>query len=169
LIIAGLSSCRADDPWDTTCRLYDAYEESEGRNAGACDQLDAPKIVYEEMRDGLMGYYDAGDTIFVNSETEGDFRTSVLIHEMVHYIDKLWLDMQVPGPAVEICKSEDKAWFIEGVWWGLIGRPDEARTDWWKSYPHCWEWYAPRRFELTMDEFVHIMDIGDDIVVIEVP
>ena len=164
LILGALSSCSTEDPWSDTCRLYDAYEESEGRAAGACDEVTAPEIVYEEMAGGLMGYYDGDNTIHVNDELRGDDKFATVIHEMVHYLDTMWLGLVVPGPAQEICISEDKAWFIEGVWWTMEGHPENARLDWWKSYPHCWPYFAPKTFQLTLQEWIIIMELGDELI-----
>lgn len=82
LILAGLNACKvSEDPWATTCQMYDALEVSEGREAGACDNIDAPVIVYEPMEGGLMGYYDGSDTIYVRDELKGDARFALsLIH-----------------------------------------------------------------------------------------
>lgn len=169
LIGLGLASCHNDkDTWDTTCLMYDAFEASEGRAEGACNQVDAPVVVYEEMRDGLWGYYDGGDTIFINSELAGMDQQATLIHEGVHYLDAQWLGLVVPGPAAEICASEDKAWLIEGVWWEMHDRPENARPEWWRSYPWCWQYYAPSTFTLTLQEYVDIMEIGDEEVTITI-
>lgn len=147
---------KPEDPWVTTCRLYEKHEQ-----AVVCKNIKKPKIKLEEMRQGLLGYYDGTDTIHINKDLKGKDKTATTIHEMVHYLDKMWLGLVVPGPAEPICRSEDKAWFIEGVWWGIQGHPEKARPDWWKYYPHCWPYYAPAQgFTLTLQEFIQIMGIG---------
>lgn len=153
--------CEGGDPWSETCKLYSDYAEME-----MCENVEEPKIVYEKMRQGLMGYYDGGDTIYVNEELKGKDRFATILHEMVHYIDAAH-GLPVPGPASLICKSEDTAWFLEGVWWGLQGQPDKARPDWWKSYPHCWQWYAPQQFELSTAEYLEYIrwQLGDDAII----
>jgi hypothetical protein len=161
--IWGLSACEAEDPWQATCMLYEAYEDDDS----VCDDIAPPKIIYEDMRDGLQGYYDGGDTIYVNEDLKGNDKFATIIHEMVHYLDVMWGGLPIPGPALLVCGSEDKAWFIEGVWWGIQGVPENARPDWWKSYPHCWEFYAPTEgFSLTIQQYIDIMDIGDDPILV---
>lgn len=155
--IAFAASCESEDPWKTTCELYEQYEEAQ-----VCENLEPPKIKYEEMAPGLMGYYDGGDTIHISRDVKGQDRFAVILHEMVHYLDAVWGGLKVPGPAALVCKSEDKAWFLEGVWWGMVGKPQNARPDWWKSYPHCWPYFAPAQgFTLTLQEWINIFGIGE--------
>jgi hypothetical protein len=144
--------------------LYETYED----DTTICENLKPPTIIYEVMnRPGLMGYYDGDETIHVNKELKGRDRLATTIHEMVHYLDVKWGGLPLPGPAEMVCHSEDKAWFIEGVWWGVQGLHEKARHDWWKSYPYCWPYYAPvSGFFLTWQEWVSIMGIGDEYILV---
>lgn len=122
--------------WATMCNLAKGMEYS-------CDGITPPQVVYEPMEEGLLGYYEGNDTIFVNSELQGNDKMAVLIHEMVHYLHARLGIYSIPGPASEVCQSEDEAWLIEGVWWGSIGKPKNVNLNWWYSYPHCWPYFAP--------------------------
>lgn len=164
LILAGLASCTRTDPLELGCTIYEAHEQAE-----VCDLVEMPNIVYEEMRQGLQGYYPGGDTLYVNEDLRGREKIAVIIHELVHYLDVMWGGLPIPGPASLVCASEDKAWFLEGIYWGMVGEQDKVRLDWWKSYPHCWPYYAPQQFMLTIQEWVDIMGIGGDPIVITVP
>lgn len=153
LMALALVSCKEDtEVWDTTCRLYDAYEEAEGRPAGACDYIAAPDIVYEPMQEGRYGYYPGGYIIYINDSIDGADERATILHEGVHYLDWAWGGLQVPGPTESICASEDKAWLIEGVYTG------EDYSGWWTVYPHCWQYYAPEPARTQIKEFFDMIE-----------
>lgn len=65
------------------------------------------------------------------------FGLSVLIHEIVHY-----LDFKVNGSdfatAEAACVSEGMAWATSNRWLTeVMGAPDMARWDWREAYDHC--------------------------------
>ena len=88
------------------------------------------------MRDGLNGYYDGGDTIFINSKLEGVPMIEVLMHEGIHYVHVQHQFIRVPGPAEEVCWSENEAWTLTGLYY------NEDNSRWWRAYPHCWQYYG---------------------------
>lgn len=101
-----------------------------------CDGITPPLVTYESMRDGLYGYYEGGDTVFVSTNITPEEKMGTLIHEMVHYLHVQLGLVEVPGPAGLICKSEEEAWELEGIWSGT------DNSGWWRPYTHCWKWYA---------------------------
>jgi hypothetical protein len=143
--------CEKSNAWNDTCSIYNDYLDD---GTDVCADLDAPEIVTEDMYGGLQGYYEGGDTIYIREGLTALERLSVIIHEMVHYIDVHTFGLEVPGYASQVCASEERAWFIEGVWWGMQGKPENARPDWWKNYPYCWEWYATDSFSLDRAQFM---------------
>ena len=101
-----------------------------------CNRLMPPLVVYEPMRDGLQGYYDGSDTIYISSKLIGTDLFDVLIHEGIHYVHVQHGIVDLPGPAEKICWSENEAWRLTGLYW------NEDNSNWWVSYPHCWQYYA---------------------------
>ena len=122
--------------WKTTCSMYNEHEKVDD----ACDDIDPPKIKYEVMDEGLYGYYDGEGTIYLNAKlkyhSNRGARAAVMLHEMVHYLDKKYLGVKIPGPAIDICMSEDRAFIIEGEY------IHKEYNQWWRNYPHCWEYYS---------------------------
>ena len=117
--------------WLDMCQLL--IDEDTGYH---CARLMAPLVVYEEMREGLHGYYDGSDTIYINIKLEGTDLFDVLMHEGIHYVHVQLQMLEVPGPAIEICWSENEAWMLTGAYW------NEDNSNWWRAYPHCWPYYA---------------------------
>jgi len=101
-----------------------------------CRRLMPPLVHYQSMRDGLHGFYDGSDTIYINSELEDDSLFDVLMHEGIHYVHVQHGIIPLPGPAKAICWSENEAWLLTGRYW----KKDHSK--WWRAYPHCWEFYA---------------------------
>ena len=112
--------------WLEMCQLLE--DETDYR----CNRLMAPLVEYEKMRPGLWGYYEGGATIFINSELEGTDLTDVLMHEGIHYVHVMHQFIEVPGPAEQVCWSENEAWTLTGLYW------NEDNSRWWRAYPHCW-------------------------------
>jgi len=140
--------------WAITCDLL----ENEGIGY-LCMRMMPPMVHYEKMRPGLYGYYDGGPMIYVNSELNQQKTINVLIHEQVHYIHVQLQILSIPGPAREVCWSENEAWKIEGLYSG------QDNSLWWKYYPHCWEWYAETQYQRDVG-FVYntVNDIIDQII-----
>lgn len=111
----------------------------------SCGSLDTPKVVYEEMREGLQGWYGGGDTIYINEDMRGTLRREVLLHETIHYLQVMIGGAEVPGYAKDICALEEEAFRVTDEWLDSIGRGDMKRgPNWWGPYSFCHRWYNPR-------------------------
>ena len=117
--------------WLNMCQLL--IDEGVGYH---CARLKLPLTVYEPMRAGLSGYYNGGDTIFINSALVGWEVDEVLMHEQIHYVHVQLQMIPVPGPADQICWSENEAWTLTGTYYGI------DNSKWWRAYPHCWAYYG---------------------------
>lgn len=136
--------------WSETCQLIE--EERDYTCAGVA----MPKVKYESMRPGLYGYYDGGDTVYVNRDLARNDRLTTLIHEMIHFVHVQQEMIPIPGPAVEVCWSENEAWLLEGIYSG------KDNTNWWISYTHCWPYYDPEWEAWVRDWFFgYIEDRGE--------
>jgi hypothetical protein len=106
-----------------------------------CSGIPAPEVATfprNPFRPGLAGYYDGSDTVYIREDLMGREREDVLAHEMSHYLDVMILDLKVPGPALEICKSEVRAWAVSDSYWTKYGRYDRVvGEDWVNWYSHC--------------------------------
>ncbi len=117
----------------------------------ACDYTDyscigvkVPKVVSEYMRYSLLGYYDGGGTVYVNRRLRGQELNEVLMHEMVHYLQKQVGGLRVPGYAEPICHAENEAFAVVDLWLKDHGYEDLMRGPrWWVPYRHCYPWYNP--------------------------
>jgi hypothetical protein len=109
-----------------------------------CAGIPVPKVETfrpNPLRRGLLGYYDGSDTVFIRSNLGATRREEVLAHEMSHYIDvQLGLNV-VPGPALDICFSEKRAWAVSDAYWLRRGVSPKSKkivgqrwVDW---YAHC--------------------------------
>jgi hypothetical protein len=136
--------------WLEMCQLL--IDEDAGYH---CARLMPPLVVYEEMRDGLHGYYEGGDIIYINEKLSGNRLTDVLMHEGVHYVHVQIQMIEVPGPAIAVCWSENEAWTLTGLYW------NEDNSRWWRAYPHCWEFYADTQ---QLREYGYVYNIITDIV-----
>lgn len=136
--------------WIDTCKLV------ADRREYSCGTIAPPKVIYQEMREGLYGYYDGGDTVFVNEALNAVDRNRTLIHEMIHYLHVELEMIRVPGPAKEVCWSENEAWTLEGIYSG------EDNSKWWYSYPHCYKYYDPDWSGVTLEELLD--EMLDDII-----
>lgn len=123
--------------WNALCLDYTP--------ARSCAGIKPPRIKYESMREGLRGYYEGGDTVYVNKNLRGYQREATTFHEMSHYLDtKLGLnpDMPVRRSDTEgvfgLCMSEKRAWDATDKWWKTRLRGKKAvNGDWVKWYDHC--------------------------------
>jgi len=129
-----------------------------------CMRVMPPNVVYEEMRDGLYGYYDGSDTVFINKDLSQRDKLRTLIHEDIHYLHTQLQIIVIPGPAVQVCWSENEAWTLEGIYSG------HDNSNWWTSYPHCWEWYATDQYLRELGALYNaVNDLVEDIIIIETP
>ncbi len=144
VLVVGLLGCSTlghkqaqlpDTAWREMCTLLETEEIGY-----LCKRVQPPEVVYEVMEGGLMGYYDGGDTIYVRKGLSVRDTMEVLIHEDVHYLHAQLQIVEIPGPAIEVCWSENEAWYIEGLWSG------NDNSKWWRVYPYCWEWYADEQY-----------------------
>lgn len=123
--------------WNTLCLDYTADRQ--------CGNIKPPKIKRVSMRRGLRGYYDGGDTVYVNRNLRGDEREATVFHEMSHYLDtKLGLNPDMPvrvsdTPNVyKLCYSEKRAWDATDAWWSDRRRRNKAANGRWVQwYNHC--------------------------------
>ena len=110
----------------------------------SCIDVDLPKVQYKKMRRGLLGYYDGTDTIYIRAGLSGDERREVLMHEMVHYLQKQVGGLRVPGPAKEICTAEEEAFTTVDEWLKDSGLDNLiVGPNWWRPYAHCHPYYNP--------------------------
>ena len=124
---------------------YEVWTEACFRTQYTCGLTELPKIVRVELRPGLLGYYNGTDKIYVLKGLTGIRYKEVVMHEMIHYIQKQVGKAEIPGPAITICKLEEEAFTVVDQWlkdvganWLIVG------PDWWKPYAHCWKWYDPQ-------------------------
>ena len=111
----------------------------------SCLEVELPKVKYEGMSKTLLGYYDGSDTIYINSRLNGIARREVLMHEMVHYLQKQVGGLRVPGPAKEICEAEEEAFTVVDQWLEDQDREDlMVGPNWWRPYAHCHPYYNPK-------------------------
>ena len=124
---------------------YEMWFEACDYTPYTCVGVPVPKVVLEEMRPGLLGQYRGGDTVYIRKGLTGVRLKEVLLHEMIHYLQKQVGGLTVPGPAKEICAAEEEAftqtdkWLIDNGYDFLV-----VGKNWWKPYSHCWQWYDPK-------------------------
>ncbi len=123
---------------------YEVWTEACFRTQYTCGLTELPKIMRVELEPGLLGYYDGTDKIYVLKGLRGLRYKEVVMHEMIHYIQKQVGKAEIPGPAESICRLEAEAFTVVDKWlldsgeqWLMVG------PDWWKPYVHCWPWYDP--------------------------
>lgn len=110
----------------------------------SCIGVNPPQVVSEYMQWGLLGYYDGTGTVYVNRRLRGQQLNATLMHEMVHYLQKMVGGLEVPGYAEPICHAENEAFAVVDLWLEDHGYQDLMRGDtWWKPYRHCYPWYKP--------------------------
>ena len=163
VLVVGLLGCStlgykqaqlADVAWSEMCTLLETEEIGY-----LCKRVQPPLVVYEIMRPGLMGYYDGGDTVYIRQGLSFDEQLEVLIHEDVHYLHAQLQIVEIPGPAIEVCWSENEAWYIEGLWSGT------DNSKWWRQYPYCWEWYADEQYLMELGSLYNIINgLVDNII-----
>lgn len=111
----------------------------------SCIGVEVPKVVRVKMRKGLLGYYDGGDSVFINIDLMNGIQTKeVLVHEMIHYLQAKVGGLKVPGPAEPICRAEEEAFTLVDKWLLEIGYKNMVvGPNWWYPYQHCWPYYNP--------------------------
>jgi hypothetical protein len=111
----------------------------------SCAGITPPNIKRVSMREGLRGYYDGGDTVYINRELYGIQKEATIVHEMSHYLDtRLGLNPEMPvkrsdTPNVyKLCVSEKRAWDLTDRYWVKYLRPGRAaKGEWVTWYDHC--------------------------------
>lgn len=127
--------------WNSLCFDYARMTDR------SCLGVPTPKVKRATMEDRLRGYYDGGDTVYINRKLTGRQARATLIHEMSHYLDTmLGLNPKMPvkvsnKPAVfKLCMSEKRAWDLTDQHWRDTGFGSKAVDgDWVKWYAHCRE------------------------------
>ncbi len=125
--------------WNALCMDY---------RPESCEGIAVPKVEIKGMPGNLRGYYEGGNTVFVNRKLRGDEREATMFHEMSHYLDtKLGLNPKMPVLRIEtekvylLCVSEKRAWDATLEWSKdrkVRGRSAERRGAWWVNwYNHC--------------------------------
>ena len=138
--------------WTDMCRLLVAEE-----NSYECHRIMPPLVEYEKMRKGLYGYYDGSDTIYIREGLNPSDTLATLFHEMIHYLHVQASIIPIPGPAEQVCWSENEAWYFEGIY------SNKDNSGWWRSYPHCWEFYGDTQYARDMGNiFNEINEIMDE-------
>lgn len=159
LLACGVSSVKKQNiieqrAWLDMCQLL--IDEEVGY---ACNRLMMPLVVYEEMEPGLLGWYDGGDTIYINADLRSTQLFEVLMHEGVHYVHVQHGIIIVPGPAIQVCWSENEAWTLTGIFY------NEDNSKWWRAYPYCWQFYGDTQYLRDLGwVFNEVTDIMDDII-----
>jgi hypothetical protein len=153
-----LTGCKVEESeywtWRRTCSML--------REVYQCGMLSMPKVEYEEMRPGLLGYYKGGDTIWINSSLSGKEKVSTLIHEYTHYLQVKRGNLILPGPAKQVCDAEAEAFMFTDVYRRSVDLPLNY-PNWWRAYPYCWQYYAPRGSRLYVlelpsgEKLIHII------------
>jgi hypothetical protein len=111
----------------------------------SCIDVDLPKVTYKALREGLYGYYDGSDTIYIRQGLMGMTRKEVLMHEMVHYLQVQKGGLEIPGYAEPICRAENEAFTVVDEWLIDKGyRHMVVGPTWWRPYKHCYPWYNPK-------------------------
>lgn len=147
LACANIPITKADRAWAEMCELADQMY------GYSCDGIDRPKVKYESMEEGLWGYYDGSDTVFINRDLKGREQMQTLIHEMVHYLHLRLGLLELPTTdALAVCTSEAEAWALEGVWSG------DDNSNWWFAYPHCWEFYVDETDRKSSEAFLDFIE-----------
>lgn len=107
------------------------------RTYGAtCFAIQRPHVVYEKMGPGIYGWYRGGNKVAIREGLSEEKRKAVLVHEYTHYLDWVLGRVRVPGRAAQMCRSEERAWRVEGIY----SAKDNSR--WWRGYPYCIKYYA---------------------------
>lgn len=124
---------------------YKAWFQACDYSPYTCLGVIPPKVVSKPMRYGLLGYYDGGDTVYINLTLRNQELNEVLMHEMIHYLQHVVGGLPVPGPARLICAAEKEAFALTDQWLTDHGYEDLTRgPTWWRAYDHCWRFYGPK-------------------------
>ena len=106
-----------------------------------CTGVPVPKVMTfstNPARPGLAGYYKGGDVIYVRNNLGKNALEEVLAHEMSHYMDVIKFNLPVPGPALEICFSEKRAWAVSDNYNRMYGKKSRIVGETWVEwYTHC--------------------------------
>jgi hypothetical protein len=103
----------------------------------ACTTMEPPSILFTNTNPAL-GYYQFGTRVVMvtreclSSVADQGFCSSIVVHEMIHYI--LYFSGKFQD---DPCGSEAVAWTLVNAWVREIGRPDLADDNWRLMYPRC--------------------------------
>ena len=135
--------------WDDRTSRYSAWNQlcMEYTPDRSCEGIKPPKVKRVKMEDGLRGYYDGGDTVYLNRKLWGMQKEATTIHEMSHYLDtQLGLNPDMPvrrsdkKKVLGLCRSERRAWDLTDQYWRNKQRPGRAVDGRWvRWYQHCRE------------------------------
>lgn len=157
LILMGTTAASAGD-YRTSKLRFDMWLEVCLTGPYSCDGVKVPKVKRTSMEDGLYGYYDGGDTVYINRKLWANQKRATLYHEMLHYLQKQVGGLIVPGPAEQICHAEAEAFEYTDKWWVRIGNPSKQRGDtWWRPYRHCHKYYNPDYEPTIWDKFLDVI------------
>ena len=96
----------------------------------SCEDIDPPRVEYDDVAlvEGLYGYYMIGTrVIFVSVGLEPDNEYSVLVHEMVHYLQYQTAKRNhTPMPGK--CEAEREAFEVSDQILVRLGLPELARN-----------------------------------------
>ncbi len=116
------------------------------RSEVTCGDIEAPKVERVPLREGLNGYYDGGDTVYINRNLRGWERDATIAHEMSHYLDtQLGMNPEMPVKRSDLegvfglCMSEKRAWAVTDKYWKRYGawKKQEIGARWVRWYSHC--------------------------------
>ena len=141
-----LVSCfEGKSEWDTICPVLAGIELT-------CENVERPLVEYfgeEEEESGLQGYYEGGDTIYIRDDLSKKLTSSVIVHEIIHYLQVQNGFLSLPGPSKQVCAAEQQAFQITDIYRETIGL-SKVGDRWWKSYWYCWQYYAPPNSQLII-------------------
>ena len=134
-----LVSCQeGKDEWNAICPVLAGIELT-------CEGVKRPNIEYfseEDEEADLRGYYLGGDTIFIRDDLSKKLTSSVIVHEIIHYLQVQNGFLTLPGLSRQVCAAEAQAFQITDIYRETIGLA-KVGDRWWKNYYYCWQYYAP--------------------------
>ena len=147
-----VTSCAERSHWDRACAYLG--------NIYSCKGIPEPKIEYRKMRPGLLGYYRGKDTLYISDALTDDRLKIVVFHEMIHYLQVQTGRLTLPGNAEPVCRAEEEAFQITDVYREILGMT-RIGDYWWRNYPYCWRYYAPKGSRVLVLDLPH----SDDLII----
>lgn len=125
------------DAWHVACMITE-YN---------CVGLRLPDAEFTNLRPGLYGRYQGGNTIIISRDLYGLRLKETLLHETIHYLQVKVGGLKVPGYPEYICPAEEEAFTLVDKWLDSIGAGWlKSGKYWWLPYRHCYQFYAPRSY-----------------------